>query len=93
MRASPAIRRCQVKTAIPAKDFRLAVGANLVPSTWWDRCLVVKAKGGTLVLQGRGFGHGVGLPQVSAWELARSGVSADDIVSRYYTGTTIERKY
>lgn len=82
-----------VKTTIPAKDFRIAVSATQVPSTQWDKCQVVKAKGGTLVLQGRGFGHGVGLPQVSAWQLARTGVKAEAIVSRYYPGATIERKY
>ena len=82
-----------VKTQIPAKDFRIAVSPTQIPSTWWDKCQVVKAKGGTLVIQGRGFGHGVGMPQVSAWQLARTGVMADDIVARFYPGATIERRY
>lgn len=78
---------------IPATEFRLAVGPGDMRSTWLDRCLVVPAKGGTLVLAGRGFGHGVGLSQVSAWQMARDGRSADEIVARFYAGSVIGRKY
>jgi SpoIID/LytB domain protein len=78
---------------IPAQAFRLAVGPSTIPSTWWDRCSVAAAKGGTLVLQGRGYGHGVGLSQVSAWEQARQGRSADQIVAFYYPGATLQRTY
>ena len=48
---------------------------------------------GYLVLEGRGFGHGCGLSQVSAWYLATRGESAERIVARFCVGARIERRY
>lgn len=76
-----------------ATDFRMAVSPVRIRSTWWDRCVIAAKAPGYLVLQGRGFGHGCGLSQVSAWHLARQGVSPEDIVARFYAGARIERKY
>jgi SpoIID/LytB domain protein len=81
------------RTMLPAADFRMAVDPGLCRSTWWDRCLVVSGKGGTLVLAGRGFGHGAGLSQVSAWQLARTGSQADSIVRRFYPQAALERRW
>jgi SpoIID/LytB domain protein len=76
---------------IDAKDFRLIVGANKLRSLWWEKAVMVSAKGGQLVVEGRGFGHGIGLPQVSAWYLANDGVRGEDIVARYYPGATLAK--
>ena len=46
-----------------------------------------------LVLEGRGFGHGCGLSQVSAWHLAKKGETPEQIVARFYAGARIERRY
>ena len=81
------------RTQLRANDFRLAVGPTEVASTWWDKCVVVKAKGGTLVLAGRGYGHGVGLSQVSAWQMAREGSSASAITARFYPEAVIATPY
>jgi stage II sporulation protein D len=54
---------------------------------------MVNSRGGQFVIEGRGFGHGVGLPQVSAWALARDGVSGENIVARYYPGATLARMW
>ena len=78
-----------VDTAVPGNEFRLAVGPGVVRSTAWDRCVIAAKDGGTLVLEGHGFGHGVGLSQVSAWWLAQQGVSADQIVGRFYPGAEL----
>jgi peptidoglycan hydrolase-like amidase len=80
-------------TTLPAGDFRLAVSPVRIRSLWWDRCVVAAKEPGYLVLEGRGFGHGCGLSQVSAWYLARSGESAEAIVARFYPGARIERRY
>jgi SpoIID/LytB domain protein len=74
-------------------EFRLAVGANQLRSLWWEKAVMASARGGQFVVEGRGFGHGVGLPQVSAWALAGDGVSGEDIVARYYPGTTLARMW
>lgn len=75
---------------MPGNDFRLAVGPGQVRSLWWTSCEIRR---GNLVIAGRGYGHGVGLSQVSAWHLARTGVAAEDIVRRFYPGATLERKW
>jgi len=76
---------------LDAKDFRLIVGANKLRSLWWEKAVMVAAKGGQLVVEGRGFGHGIGLPQVSAWYLANDGVRGEDIVTRFYPGATLAK--
>lgn len=81
------------RTLMEAKDFRMAVDPGTCRSTWWDRCTVASAKGGVLVLAGRGFGHGAGLSQVSAWQLARSGSDAEAIVRRFYPTAALERRW
>ncbi|HVE63806.1 MAG TPA: SpoIID/LytB domain-containing protein [Mycobacteriales bacterium] len=42
-----------------------------------------------LLLEGRGHGHGVGLTHDGALELGRRGESAEQILARFYPGTTI----
>ncbi len=81
------------RTLMPAQDFRMAIDPGECRSTWWDSCTVASAKGGILVLAGRGFGHGVGLSQVSAWQMARSGADAAAIVRRFYPSAALERRW
>ncbi|HVL29001.1 MAG TPA: hypothetical protein VM390_12685, partial [Acidimicrobiales bacterium] len=45
-----------------------------------------------VVLEGRGFGHGVGLPQDGALALGRAGASAAEILATFYPGTTLARR-
>ncbi len=78
---------------LPATDFRLAVSPVKIRSVLWDRCVIAAQKPGYLVLEGRGFGHGCGLSQVSAWYLARQGKTPEEIVARFYAGAVIERRY
>jgi stage II sporulation protein D len=46
-----------------------------------------------LVVQGQGWGHGIGMCQVGALGRARDGHSYRDILSTYYPGTDIVRLY
>jgi stage II sporulation protein D len=43
----------------------------------------------TFVITGRGWGHGVGMPQWGAYGYAQHGVSYDKILAHYYPGTTL----
>jgi stage II sporulation protein D len=45
----------------------------------------------TFIVQGRGFGHGLGLSQWGARELAAQGYNYQQIVGHYYTGATLSR--
>ena len=46
----------------------------------------------TLVIEGKGFGHGVGMAQDGAYTMAAAGSSAAAILSRFYPGTSIGRR-
>jgi stage II sporulation protein D len=56
----------------------------------------VRTRGGGvtgIVLDGHGSGHGVGLCQWGAIGRARAGQKSSDIITAYYAGTTIVRRY
>jgi stage II sporulation protein D len=42
------------------------------------------------VLHGSGWGHGIGMSQYGAWEMAKDGYTAKQILAHYYTGTTYD---
>jgi stage II sporulation protein D len=75
-------------TKIPAEDFRLAVGRalgwNRIRSNWFE----VAAEGDGFLFHGRGSGHGVGLCQTGAAEMARQGRSYREILAQYFPGAT-----
>lgn len=48
--------------------------------------------GDTLILKGRGWGHGVGLCQIGAAVMASKGYSYREILQHYYPGTEITSK-
>ena len=49
----------------------------------------VEVKNGKLIFYVTGFGHGVGLSQYGANEMAQEGKTYLDILNHYYTGVTI----
>ncbi len=71
---------------IKATDLRKALGWNRLPSTDFT----VSQENDMIVFQGRGYGHGVGLCQWSALQMAREGKSYKEILSYFYPGTTLE---
>lgn len=50
---------------------------------------VETATEGPLVINGFGYGHGVGMPQDSAIQMAKQGFTFDEILKYYYTGIDI----
>ena len=65
--------------ALPATASALVLGGSANKA--------VKAR--TWVVNGAGFGHGVGMSQYGAYGYAKHGVTYDQILTHYYTGTTI----
>jgi stage II sporulation protein D len=51
----------------------------------------VSVQSGTVVIKGRGYGHGVGMCQMGAIGRARAGKNYDEILKAYYSGITIKR--
>ena len=58
-------------------------GKNILWSTLFDLIL----KSNSVVLTGKGFGHGVGLCQWGAIALSRNGWNYEDILNHYFPGT------
>jgi stage II sporulation protein D len=72
---------------LSASSFRFAVdralGWNRMRSDWYSLTL----SGADLEIRGRGYGHGVGLCQAGAFEMATEGRNDSEILSFYFPGT------
>ena len=65
---------------ISGYNFRRLFGFDALRST----AFVIRPEGTDFLLDGHGWGHGVGLCQWGAAELARRGLSAEEILQLYY---------
>lgn len=80
---------------VKGSDLRRALGTRTMPSLLIRKLSVDGAQGDppqaepTLVIEGGGLGHGVGLCQWGARGLARTGATTSAILAFYYPGTTI----
>lgn len=74
---------------VAAESFRLAVGRmlgwNRLRSDWYT----VNLTNGVLHFEGRGYGHGVGLCQAGAAEMAAERHSSAEILNFYFPGTRV----
>lgn len=52
-------------------------------------CFTLKYSGGKFVFNVRGYGHGVGMSQYGANEMAKQGATYQEIIAHYYQGTEI----
>ncbi|MGC2403274.1 MAG: SpoIID/LytB domain-containing protein [Acidobacteriaceae bacterium] len=72
---------------LSASSLRFAVdrtlGWNRIRSDWYD----VSVSGPVVQIAGKGYGHGVGLCQAGAFEMAAEGHSESDILNFYFPGT------
>jgi len=75
-----------IRTA--AEDFRLAVGRalgwNQIRSNWFE----ISPQGENFHFHGRGSGHGVGLCQTGAAEMAGAGKNDREILAQYFPNAT-----
>ncbi len=74
---------------VSASSFRFAVnralGWNQLRSDWYE----ITRNNNVLHFEGKGYGHGVGLCQAGAYEMAKEGHGYRDILSFYYPGTQV----
>lgn len=68
---------------IKATELRKLLGWNKLPSTNFT----IKMSGDTVIFEGKGYGHGVGLCQWSSLQMAREGKSYKEILSFFYPET------
>jgi len=69
-----------VSVVLTGKDFRKILGPNELRSTRFNASI----KWGSLILDGQGWGHGVGMCQWGAFGMAKKGRKADEIIKYYY---------
>ena len=74
---------------VSASSFRFAVnrrlGWNQLRSDWYT----VTLKNGTLIFNGKGYGHGVGLCQAGSFQMAVEGRAYREILNFYFPGTRV----
>lgn len=76
----------------------MVIGKELIIRRWLSESHLkssafdIKWVGDRLVLDGSGWGHGVGLCQIGAAVMAAKGYSFDRILLHYYPGSTLERR-
>lgn len=73
---------------VPAAELRLALGGTKMRSTLLTS---LRIEDGRVLMAGKGYGHGVGMPQWGAYALAKEGKSARDIVTYYFRDVTVEK--
>ncbi|MBO8137017.1 MAG: SpoIID/LytB domain-containing protein [Desulfotomaculum sp.] len=87
----PSGRAIKVKLGnitVSGPELRLSLGSEKMRSTLIKK---ISVEGNNLVINGSGFGHGVGLCQWGAYKMAKEGRSPEDIIKFYYKNVTIEK--
>jgi len=72
---------------LEGNKFRLLVGPNIIRSANFE----VEVRQNFITFYGKGWGHGVGMCQWGAYEMARRGWKVEEILEYYYPGAEIVR--
>jgi len=75
---------------VPAAELRIALGSTVMRSTLLTE---LSSNGTSVHMEGRGYGHGVGMPQWGAYALAQDGLTGEDIALHYYSGLRIVKMW
>jgi len=73
------------QNTVKCNDLRKLLGWQRLPSTNFSMTM----DGDSIIFEGKGYGHGVGLCQWSALEMARKGKNYKEMLSFFYPGTEI----
>ncbi len=74
-------------TIVSKNDGTAVSGLNMLPSGFF----VLDKKGSTYEIRGGGFGHGTGLSQTGANELAKAGKGCEEIMAYYFDGVVLKK--
>ena len=72
---------------IMIEDVSFAQSGTLLPSAFFK----VKKAGNIFKITGGGYGHGIGMSQNGANEMAKTGKNYQEILQMFYPGATIEK--
>ena len=76
--------------SVSAPEMRLALGSTKMRSTLLTS---LNLANGRVNAAGKGYGHGVGMPQWGAYALAQEGKTAQEIVTYYFRDVTVEKMW
>ncbi|MCK4453473.1 SpoIID/LytB domain-containing protein [candidate division WOR-3 bacterium] len=80
------------KYKISGYNIRTVFGDNKDPGGLLKSNFIsIKTKGDKIIIEGKGWGHGVGMCQFGAIEMARKGKNYKRILYHYYSGTRIKK--
>jgi len=82
-----AVRSANHSFLVPGESLRGALGNTVIPSVFFE----LEITGYEIIFSGRGRGHGVGLCQWGAQEMALQDQDFRSILSHYYPGTVLVR--
>ncbi len=71
---------------IEKQDGTVVDSTKLLPSAFFT----IEKKNGNYILHGGGYGHGIGMSQNGANEMAKQGKKYKQILTTFYTGVTVE---
>ncbi len=74
--------------SVDAAEMRLALGSTQMRSTLLES---LRIENGGVRMAGKGYGHGVGMPQWGAYAMAEKGKTAEEIVTYYFRNVTVEK--
>ena len=75
-------------SSVPAANLRIQLGSTKMRSTLLSS---LKLEDGKVYMAGKGYGHGVGMPQWGAYGLAETGKTAEEIVTYYFQDVSVEK--
>lgn len=75
-------------SSVPAANLRIQLGSTKMRSTLLSS---LKLRDGKVYMAGKGYGHGVGMPQWGAYGLAETGKTAEEIVTYYFQDVSVEK--
>lgn len=71
---------------ITKQDGVVVKSSNLLPSAFFT----IEKNGESYIIKGRGYGHGIGMSQNGANEMAKSGKTYEEILDYFYPGTQVQ---
>ncbi|MCX7988087.1 MAG: SpoIID/LytB domain-containing protein [Thermodesulfovibrio sp.] len=74
---------------IKANELRRLLKWTVLPSTMVTN---IKVEEDGIIFEGRGYGHGVGMCQWCAFQMAQEGKNYKEILQHFYPGTTLSKK-
>jgi stage II sporulation protein D len=77
-------------TEVSGPDFRVAIGSTKLRSMLLTN---IKLEGENIVFSGKGYGHGVGLSQYGVLTMAKEGKKPTDMITHYFKGVTVEKRW